>query len=421
MGASDNRILVLFAIESLLITLVNNLVANYNYLFATRLGANDLELSMVTMLPQLVGMLVLIPGGILTDRMSNKRNMLIISLGMISVVYLLMGFSPLMGSIKLIVFLILLSISTAPMTVYNISWQAYFSDVVTWDERRNSVLTVRNGINFLLGIIMPFCCGALLASAETVEQKLTLHQIFVWLACILLLLQISVLRKIKGGHNNVAKGIKFKEIKTAFVELATNKRFLGFTFVALIFYISWHIDWTIYFIGEVNYLDMNEAWLSYVNIGAAAVQFVTIRFWSKLNLKKGARFSIIFGGLGLSIIPVIVNISLDMPKTVAKPFFVAMNSLANFAFATVALNIQLLLLQVLPEKNKTLNISFYTVLVMLSNAFMPMAGVAIYRLMGADLQAFQNTYWIIFAMRLTSTILWFLRWWKLRKEADILT
>lgn len=419
MGATDNRILVMFAVEGLLITLVNNLVGNYNNLFATRLGANDFELSLVITLPQLVGMLVLIPGGILTDRMPNKRNMIIMALALISGAYFLMGFTPMLGSIRLAAFLLLLSVSSAPMTVYNVAWQAYFSDVVVRDEARNNILTVRNGINFLIGVVIPLSCGAILAAADTTKDKLLRHQIFVWLAGMLLILQIFVLKRINGGQNNSVGKIKPKEIKAALTDLAKNKRFLGFAFVTLFFYMSWQIDWTLYFLGEVNYLGMNEAWLSYASIGGAVVQFITIRFWSRLNLKKGVRFSIIFGGLGLTFFPLVMIFTLGLPGSVARPVFVGLNALANFAFATVYLNIPLMLLQVLPEKNKTLNISLYTMLTMLSNAFMPMVGVAIYRFLGADLKAYKTVYLIVYIMRLVSTALWFTRWWLLRREEEV--
>lgn len=418
MGSAGNRILVLFAVEGLLITLVNNLVGNYNNLFATRLGANDFELSLVITLPQLVGMMVLIPGGILTDRMANKRNMLIMALALISGAYFLMGFTPMLGSLRLVAFLVLLSISSAPMTVYNVSWQAYFSDVVVKDEDRNSILTVRNGINFLIGVVLPLSCGAILAAAASNEAKLAWHQTFVWLAGILLLLQIFVLKRIQGGQGKAAGRLKLKEIRSAFRELASNRRFLGFAFVALFFYMSWQIDWTLFFLGEVNYLGMNEAWLSYVSIGGALVQFATIRFWSRLNMKKGVRYSIIFGSLGLTLFPPAMIITTSLPAEIARPVFVALNSLSNFAFPTVLLNIPLMLLQVIPEKNKTLNISLYTMLVMLSNAFMPMAGVALYRWLGGDLRAFKLVYVIIFIMRLTSALLWFIRWRIMRGEGE---
>lgn len=416
MGASNNKILVLFAIEGLLITLVNNLVGNYNNLFATRLGASDFELSLVITLPQLVGMIVLIPGGILTDHMPNKRNMVIMSLALISGAYFLIGFTPLLGSIKLVAFLALLSISSAPMTIYNVSWQAYFSDVVVKEESRNSILTVRNGINFLVGMIIPLSCGALLASAKTIGQKLRLHQVYIWIAGISLILQIFVLKRIHSNQENAPAGIRFREIKTALLELKSNRSFLGFIGVALFFYMTWHIDWTLYFLGQVDYLGMDEAWLSYASIGNAVIQFVTIRYWSRLNMKKGIRFSIIFGNLGLATFPITMIIATSIPSDYAKLAFIILNSVSSLAFATVTLNMQLLLLQVLPEKNKTLNISLYTMLVTLSNAFMPLAGVALYTAMGADLKAYQTMFWIILVLRLVSTSLWVIRWWIMRKE-----
>lgn len=418
MAVADNRILLLFAVEGLLITLVNNLVGSYNNLFATRLGASDYELSLVITLPQLVGMLVLIPGGILTDRMPNKRKMVILSLGLISGVYFLIGLTPMLGNVRLLAFLILLSISTAPMTVYNVSWQAYFSDVVVKDEDRNSVLTVRNRINFLIGILIPLGCGAILASAKTIGLKLRWHQIYIWLACFLLILQMFVLKKIQSRHNSAAMGIRFKEIKSALTELGRNKKFLGYVCVALFFYMTWHIDWTLYFLGQVNYLGMNEAWLGYTNIGNAIIQFTTLGFWSRLNMKKGIRFSIMFGGLGLVTFPITMIIATGMPGSYAKLAFVIMNAASSAAFATVSLNMQLLLLEVLPEKNKTLNISLYTILIMLSNAFMPLAGVALYTFMGADLAAYQKVYWFIFVIRIVSASLWIFRWWFTRRETE---
>lgn len=46
-----NRLLLVFTLEGMLITLVNNLVGNNNNIFATRLGASDLQLSLLTYRP----------------------------------------------------------------------------------------------------------------------------------------------------------------------------------------------------------------------------------------------------------------------------------------------------------------------------------------------------------------------------------
>ena len=86
--------------------------------------------------------------------------------------------------------------------------------------------------------------------------------------------------------------------------------------------------------------------------------------------------------------------------------FLIMNTLANITFAAVNLNMMQCLLQVVPENNKTLYISIYTVLVTLSNAFMPLIGVVGYTKLGADLKALQLMFWIIFVFRIVSTGLW---------------
>ncbi len=413
--SSRNRIPLLFTLEGILITLVNNLVANNNNLYATRLGASDYELSLVTTLPQLIGMLVLIPGGILTDRMKNKRSMVIASLSLITILYVIIGFVPFFGSYRLILFLVLIAISTGPMTIYNVSWQAYFSDIVNI-EARNSILTYRTSLTFFIGIIVPFTSGAVLSSAGSLGAKIHIHQAYFWIGAVLILLQIFVLKQIKSSQEHAVSGIAIKMLGTAFLELIHNKKFLGFVSVALFFYMSWQMDWTLYFVGQVKYLKMNEAWLSYISIGNAVAQFLTIGFWSHLNVKRGVRFGIIFGGLGLSVFPIGMITATSVSLTQGRIILVIMHTFASMTMAVITLNILQCLLQILPEKNKTLNISIYTVLITLSNAFMPLIGVTIYTQLGADLKALQATFWIIFAARLTATGLWTLRWWVLRKE-----
>lgn len=414
--APRNHVMRLFTYEGILITLINNLVGSHNNLYATRLGAGDYELGLVTMLPQLVGMAVLIPGGILTDSLKNKRDMVTSALMTVAGVYILIGFVPALGYSKLGAFLALLALSSAPMTIYNVSWQAYFSDVVH-PNGRNGILAVRSSISFLIGITITLTAGALLSSASTNAEKISIHQVFLWVAAGLLLLQVYVLKKIPSNVTTQTKRLKLVDLKKAFKDLIHNRKFLGFVSVAIFFYMTWHIDWTLYFIGQTQYLGMNEAWLSYVNIGNAIIQFLTMGIWSRINSRHGVRFAIIFGSLGLTLCPVGMIIGTSISTGNARLIFLIMNTLFNISLATTSLNILQCLLQVIPENNKTLNISVYTALVMLSNGLMPLAGVSIYRNLGADLQALQTIFAVIFVLRIIATGLWALRWWILRKDA----
>ena len=411
-----NKLMRLFTYEGIIITLINNLVGSHNNLYAIRLGAGDYELGLVTMIPQLVGMAVLIPGGILTDNLKSKRDMVTSALFAVACLYVLIGFVPALGSYRLGTFLVLLALSSAPMTLYNVSWQAYFSDVIH-PNGRNSVLAIRSSLSFLIGIIITLTGGALLSSASTNADKISLHQMFLWVAAFLLLIQIIVLRRIPSKAIEQKNKFKLSELKKAFAELLHNRRFLGFIGVAIFFYMTWHIDWTLYFIGQTQYLGMNEAWLSYVNIGGAIVQFLTMGIWSKINSRHGVRLAIIFGSLGLSLCPIGMIIATSLHTANAKLIFLIMNTLFHVTLATTTLNILQCLLQVIPDNNKTLNISIYTTLVMLSNGLMPFVGVYMYRMLGANLHALQVVFVMIFVLRVIATGLWALRWLILRKEA----
>jgi hypothetical protein len=119
----------------------------------------------------------------------------------------------------------------------------------------------------------------------------------------------------------------------------------------------------------------------------------------------------------LALCPLGMIIATSINVADAKLFFLIINTLFNITLATTTLNILQCLLQVIPEKNKTLNISIYTTLVMLSNGVMPFVGVTIYSWLGADFKALHLIFWVIFILRLIATGLWALRWFFLRKHA----
>lgn len=407
----------LLTIEGILIALIINLIINNNLLFAMRLGADDNQIGLLASLPQFVGMLLLIPAGIITDRLKNKRKIVVMSLLLLNVSYIACSFVPFLGGYRFEVFLLLISISMGPFTIYNTSWQAYFSDI-TPVEKRNHILTSRNRWTFLISIFVPLVSGGLLASADSNNGKIAIHQAYFWVACGVLLFQVYVLSRIKSSREGRSTRLSLADFRNVLNELAKNKKFLIFVGIALYFYLTWQFDWTLYFIGQVKYLKMNEAWLSYVNIGGALMQFATIGFWSRVNEKRGVRFGVIAGSIGLACCPLVMIISTSAPSSAGPVLFLLLNTLANVAFATIPLNLLQCLLQVIPDRIKTISISIYTLFITFSNAVMPMAGVGLYSLLGGDLAALHRTFTIIFFLRIIAVALWTLRWYTMRQEKD---
>jgi len=154
---------------------------------------------------------------------------------------------------------------------------------------------------------------------------------------------------------------------------------------------------------------MNEFQIGLTTLGATVVQFLTMRFWSRVNEKHGVVLPVAFGIIGLSLCPVAMIISLSLPISVAPYVFLTLHAIASLPLATTTLNMLQCLLQVTDEEYRSFSISVYTCLICLSNAVMPVAGVALYRSLGGGRDGLRYAFAIIFALRIIALFLWLLR------------
>src|SRR5665648_1110316 len=89
---TNHQLARLLAAEGILFTLIITLAHNNNNLFASRLGATASDLGLIASLPPIVGMLTLIPFAMITDRLHNKKPMVIMSALGLGFLYILVGF-----------------------------------------------------------------------------------------------------------------------------------------------------------------------------------------------------------------------------------------------------------------------------------------------------------------------------------------
>jgi len=383
-------------------------INNYN-LFAMRLGADEFQLSLIQFLPQIFTMLVLIPGGLLMDSLRNKKRIVIIMLVVVMLGYLFCVLSPYAGSYSIAFFLGSLSFAGAALALHNIAWQSFFPTVVDLTNR-NYVLTLRTRIFLFISMIAPLLTGIILACIRSLNGKIIAHQIFFIVSILVFLLAIFNFNKFRRSRSIVPKRITLPEIKRSFASLSRNKPFLMFAAVALFFHATWHFDWTLYFISQVNYLHMNEFQLGLAPLGAAAIQLLTLKFWSRKNEKHGVVLPFTFGILGLSLCPVFMIVAVSLPPSLGPHLFVVLHIIAHIPFATITLNLFQCLLLVVDEENRSLSMSVFACLICLSNAVMPVAGITLYRALGGDLNGLRYAFAIIFALRIAAALLWLLRW-----------
>lgn len=407
--ASANPTAMRYAMDGFLAAAAINIVINNNGLYAIRLGAGDYQLSLLQLMPQALNLLILIPGGLLAGSLFNKRRMITGSLVAGAVCCLFCAFSPFVPVHSIYFFLVFLSLVMGAIAWYNISWQSYFPDVIDTDSR-NRVLTLRMRTDVFVGMLIPLLVGSVLARIGTNGGKIAAHQGFYAGSALLLLMTALNYRRIEAVRQAVPKRISFAEIKKAGQSLLRNKPFKLFAGAAIFFYMTWHMDWTLYFIGQVSYLHMNEFQIGLVMTGSTVMQFLTLRFWSRRNEKHGVVLPLTFGILGLSLCPVSMIIATSMPAAIGPGAFIIFHTVVHMAFVTVILNMYQCLLLVVDEEYRSFSISVFASLVCVSNAVMPVAGVALYRALGGDLNGLRLTFLIVFSLRIVAAGLWLLRW-----------
>ena len=385
-----------------------SLAVNNHSIFALRLGAGDYHLSLIQFIPQILNMLVLIPAGLFADSLINKRRMISAALFSAAFFFVLAGMAAFIPVHTVYFFLGFIALANVSIAMYNLSWQAYFPEVVG-DTQRNAVLTFRARVTMIVSFVMPLVSGGILTLVASESGKIVVHQIFYTLVGVLLVANGIFLRRIKATTPAAPRRITGAQFAEAVWSLRRNRPFVGFALVALFFHITWHMDWTLYFIGQANYLEMNEFLLSLTGAGATLAQLLTIGFWSRQNAKHGVEKPVTFGIFGLAFCPVAMILALSVPVSMGIPVFLVANFLAHIAFATIALSFFQCLLKVVDPKYRSLSISIYTCFIMLSNAVFPVAGVALYRTLGGNMYALRNTFVIVFFLRIAATLLWQLR------------
>jgi MFS family permease len=404
-----------YLVDGLIVATASNIAASNNNLFALRLGASNFQLSLIHFLPQMLTFLVLIPGGLFMDTLHNKRRTVIITMIICMFGYLLCGLSPFAGNYSIQFFLVSLSLTAGSMALYNLAWQSFFPNVVDL-SKHNYVLTLRTRVSLPVGVVMPLVIGVILASIKTINGKIAAQQIFYLIGISLFLSAVLNFRRFRKFHQPVPNTISLSEMKKAGKSLFKNKPFLTLASVTLFFYLTWHSDWTLFFIGQVTYLGMNEFQLGIMVTSVAAVQMLTLKFWSRINERYGVVFPFVFGILGLSLCPVIMIAAVSMSASINQVFFMVAFALAHFPMCVIGLNLFQCLLQVVDEKHRSFYLSIFTCLVCLSNAIMPVAGVALYSFMGNDINSLRYTLGIIFILRLIAAGVWLLRWRMQKKE-----
>lgn len=404
------QLLLIFGIEGILYQFSQSVNSFGNNLYATNLGATDTQIGLVQTIPNILALVLMLPCGLLSDRLRRSRTVPVACLVIMGVMYFLYGSVPMFGSLRMSLYFVFLGMTVASSVLYNAQWQNFFGDVTPQGDR-NSVLAFRSRIMFFIGVLTPLLCGLFMSSQQAQEGKLLVLRIFYYVCGVFVLLQALAIRKISCPERaGTAERFTLAMAAGSCREAFGSRYFRRFFVTGILFYATWQLDWSMWYIEETQYAGMTETHLSIMNAVTAIAQMAAIGFFSKLIQKKSVYFTMIIVQIGYALgVPFALFAMSPVFSAGAKPWaFIACAIIPSALECSFNLCLVQMMLASAPKRGRSLIISLYTMVTTLSNAVVPLLGVKLYTALGADWGAVLGFDGILFGLRLISLaeIIW---------------
>lgn len=398
----DNKALYII-LEGIAYTVVLNIYNPFVQMFAKRMGAGDFDIALINSLPPLVAIFVLIPCSILIERINRKKSTTGFLILINSIFYLFIAFVPFIpDKLKVVLYIILIGLMNWPGSLYITTWQSFFADTFYGTEA-NKVYSLRSKYSAFFGLLVALIAGLILTEIpRNNDERLMVYQFF-YLACFLIaLLQLLFLTKVKQEQTTINDATKDSAVPvklSSFGEIFRNRGFMVFCLCTFAFQVTWQMGWPLFFLYNVDFAKLNEFQLSLISVVAGISSFLSYSICSRLIEKKGSRFVIIIGAIGLALNPLFFTSQLS--------FFaiILVNVLAGFSGAAFNYTLFCSLLEMLPENKKTIYISFFNTFINISGFGAPLIGVWLYRLTNI-----YTAFFIIGILRFVSSSFYIVRW-----------
>lgn len=392
------QIMLLFAVEGVFLQYITSINGFGLNLYATNMGATDSQIGIIQMVPNIVACAALLPLGILADRLKSTKTIPMLTLLVMCAGYAFLGSVPALGERCMELFFVSLAFTAGALAIYNAQWQAMFGAAVSL-RQRNDVYAFRNQFMFVIGILAPVICGILMGRCHTADGKLLVLRSFFYLCAVCVLLQAAAIKKIPVEQQEEGKApaeagkassrFSVSDLLEAITSVGKNKALRWFFVPVVFFYITWQLDWSMWYLGQVKYCKMSEMTLSICN----------------------GVFNI-----GLCFCPVIMILVPHLPLAYRGVTFIVLMTVLNAPQCAVALCTVQILLNAAPEKNRSLLIGLFTMMTTLTNSVLPLLGVRLYTALGADLTALYRFNLIDLGVRILSTLGLIWRYQKAKKD-----
>lgn len=375
-------------------------------MFGKRMGANDLHIALLNSIPSLVAIFVLIPCGIIIERINRKKQTVMCLIFINSIFYALIAFVPFIGHrAKVILYVILIGLMNCPNSLYLVTWKSYFADNFT-GAYGNSLYAARSKYSTFFGLITVLVTGFILTNIpKSDEERLVVYQIFYGICFILTLVQLLLFSQVRGHQvtesvfrADTAAVLKSSFIKKEIANMLSNRLFLTFCLCGFVSHFAWQMCWPLVFYYNADHAMLNEFQLSLTSVTEGFAEFLSFSFWNRMIEKKGSNRTLVITAAALALNP------LFFTALWSFPVILLINMIMGISASGFNLTIFTTLLETLPAEKKTAYISTFNTITSITGFIAPLAGAWIY-----SKTSIYQAFVIVSVLRMIAAILYIVR------------
>jgi MFS family permease len=357
-------------------------IALFNAAYAIRLGADNLQVSLLTSIPALMAVLVSIPAGRFLQRRARRAPWVFGGLFLHRAGYLLVAISPWVEiptiSPGMLVVLVLVLIS-APAHFFNVGWIAMLGEVVP-ENRRAAVFAARNIVNQVTVSITVFLCGQWLSKIAFPINYQSLYM----LGFVASMLSMYYLYKMIVPDSKVAEvepastGFKSPRqfIGSVNQTMRENPAFMRITRNTLLHGFGVWMAAPLYALYFVRELEATDAWLGLNGMVASVGTIAGYSFWRWLMTRWGEPLSLKRTICLVGVYPLLVgltpSLSLILVLGAINGLIVPGTNLSHFN----------MLLKVTPAESRPTHTAMYITIMNIGAFVCPIIAVAVANIIG---------------------------------------
>ncbi|NLM38672.1 MAG: MFS transporter [Firmicutes bacterium] len=362
------RALRLNIIEGAFAVASDNLAGPYLTLFAISLGATPSQIGMLSAFPSLLGNILQIPFGVLTEKIRDRRYLCIIGGFLSRTSWLLVGFLPfLLPPEKRIAFVILLaSLRIVAANMGSLAWTSLQAGLVP-RQIRGKYYANRNVVLNLCALLATFAAGYFLE----MQFPTNYHILFIGAAILGVISTVLFVvipfppvesKKPEPGQTTKAQLKAFRQLARG------NQNYMNYVWSAIVWSFGVSFAASLNAVHFVHNLGGNDGTWALVTAASLASTILCQRYWGRLSDKFGPKNIMVVSGFFISLLPILWFLA------PVSWFAIIISFINGFVWGGYNLAAFNLILEITPDENRPLYIGTINTFTGLASAVGPALG-----------------------------------------------